>query len=49
LKDALDIEATLMPGKPGQFDVEANGRLVFSKHKESRFPEHFEILESLKG
>jgi len=29
------------------FDVLANGKVVFSKHREGRFPEHDEILKSL--
>ena len=29
------------------FDVIVNGTLVFSKHKEGRFPEHDEVLGSI--
>jgi len=35
-------------GKPGQFDVEADGVLLFSKHKAGRFPEPFEVIERIK-
>lgn len=35
------------PGGRGQFDVLANGRLVFSKQAEGRFPDHDEILALL--
>jgi selT/selW/selH-like putative selenoprotein len=35
-------------GKPGQFDVEADGALVFSKHATGRFPEPFEVIDRLK-
>lgn len=31
------------------FDVHADGKLVFSKHREGRFPEHDEILGALSG
>jgi selT/selW/selH-like putative selenoprotein len=38
-----------VPGKPGQFDVIADGRLIFSKHKEGRFPDHAEVIAALRG
>jgi len=31
----------------GQFDVLADGRLLFSKHAEGRFPEEAEIFAKL--
>jgi hypothetical protein len=34
-------------GASGQFDVLADGRLVFSKKAERRFPEVDEVLRSL--
>ncbi len=33
-----------MVGKPGQFDVVADGKVLFSKHATGRFPETAEIL-----
>jgi selT/selW/selH-like putative selenoprotein len=36
-------------GTPGQFDVVVDGKLIFSKHKEGRFPEEEEILRALPG
>jgi selT/selW/selH-like putative selenoprotein len=36
-----------VPGRGGQFVVEADGRLVFSKHDAGRFPEHEEIVAAL--
>lgn len=38
---------TLVPGSGGIFEVEVDGRVVFSKHDEGRFPEHDEILARL--
>ena len=32
----------------GVFEVVADGKLIFSKKKEHRFPDHREILEKLK-
>jgi selT/selW/selH-like putative selenoprotein len=49
IKQATNADAHLEPGKPGQFDVIADGKLLFSKHKEQRFPEHDEVLRALRG
>jgi hypothetical protein len=35
-------------GKPGQFDVVADGKLVFSKGSERRFPDPDEVVASLE-
>jgi selT/selW/selH-like putative selenoprotein len=37
------------PGGTGQFDVIVDGQLIFSKHKEGRFPEDEEVLRALPG
>ena len=34
-------------GKSGIFDVHADGKLLFSKHEQDRFPEHAEVLGAL--
>jgi len=48
LKDkGVDAKATA--GGKGQFDVVRDGELVFSKHKEHRFPEQGEVLSLLRG
>jgi len=41
------VDATATPGGKGQFDVLAEGKLVFSKHEQGRYPETGEILEAL--
>ena len=41
--------ATATPGKKGQFDVVADGELVFSKEAEGRWPEDGEIVAMLSG
>jgi selT/selW/selH-like putative selenoprotein len=43
------VTATATPGTKGQFDVLADGELIFSKHAEGRFPEEPEILAKLGG
>jgi hypothetical protein len=41
------MDATPVPGGRGQFDVVADGRLLFSKRDKGRFPESHEILAKL--
>ena len=41
-------DATAVPGENSQFDVIADGRLVFSKRREGRYPEEDEILAQLR-
>jgi hypothetical protein len=40
-------EATAIKGETGQYDVLADGDLVFSKWEAGRFPEEHEILGAL--
>ena len=40
-------EATALEGAKSQYDVVADGSLVFSKQSEGRFPEEDEVLELL--
>jgi selenoprotein W-related protein len=49
LRQAIGIDAQLVKGDAGVFDVVADGRLVFSKHREGRFPESGEILRALRA
>lgn len=37
----------LVVGKVGQFDVIAEGRVLFSKSQVGRFPEHDEVIARL--
>ena len=39
----------LIAGSGGIFDVSADGRLIFSKHRLGRFPEAGEIIRLLCG
>ena len=43
------IEVELVGGHQGIFDVLADGRMVFSKHTEGRFPGNAEVVAALKG
>jgi hypothetical protein len=44
---AHGIEATATPGQRSQFDVLADGKLVFSKVQTDRFPDDGEVLALL--
>ncbi|MBI4010520.1 MAG: SelT/SelW/SelH family protein [Candidatus Aenigmarchaeota archaeon] len=41
-------KVALEGGKSGILDVYVDSKLIFSKHKEGRFPESKEILEKVK-
>jgi selT/selW/selH-like putative selenoprotein len=41
------VEPELAKGKGGVFDVAADGELVFSKHRDGRYPEPEEIVRAL--
>lgn len=43
------MEAKLVKGDDGIFDVVADGKRVFSKHAEGRFPDEPEVLALLRG
>ncbi|NQV25663.1 MAG: SelT/SelW/SelH family protein [Rhodopirellula sp.] len=49
IKNATGIEAELVKGGGGVFDVVVNGNLIYSKHQTDRFPTHDEILSQLKN
>ena len=42
------IAASIAEGTKSQFDVLADGDLLFSKQREGRFPEEDEILAALR-
>ena len=46
---AEGYEALDTRGEESQFDVLADGRLLFSKQREGRFPEAAEIIAALRG
>lgn len=43
------MESELKKGANGVFDVAGDGTLVFSKHREQRYPEPEEIINALKA
>jgi selT/selW/selH-like putative selenoprotein len=38
------VDSTLTRGSGGEFEVSVDGKLVFSKKKEGRFPDADEVL-----
>jgi len=49
LRDELGIEAELVRGDRGVFDVIVDGTVVFSKHSTGRFPDDTALVESLRS
>jgi predicted Rdx family selenoprotein len=43
------LEADVTPGNKGQFDILADGALVFSKQELGRFPDDGEVASLLAG
>jgi selenoprotein W-related protein len=48
LKKEFGIEAALVTGEVGSFDVFLNGELVFSKSEAGRFPNRGEIVQKIE-
>lgn len=49
IEKRLKVKPELIKGSGGVFEVHADGKLIFSKKKEGRFPEEREIFEKLPG
>lgn len=49
LKKQRDVDATLVRGSGGEFEITLDGRLIFSKREQGRFPEFDEVLALLPG
>jgi len=47
--NANGLDASIRPGLSGQFDVLRDGEVVFSKHREHRFPSADEVLALLRA
>lgn len=48
IQDETGVKPELIGGAGGIFDVEVDGKMIFSKHKVGRFPENFEVLSQIK-
>jgi selT/selW/selH-like putative selenoprotein len=49
LKDQLGIDATLIKGSKGVFEVTRDGDLIYSKKATGEFPEQSAIVHALQG
>lgn len=49
MSEELGVEAQLIKGDNGVFDVFANGKLIFSKDATGRYPDEHEIVEALRS
>jgi selenoprotein W-related protein len=43
------VQAELLQGSGGVFDVAADGTVIYSKHRTGRFPDNAEVLQALRG
>jgi selenoprotein W-related protein len=49
LKKDFGVQAELIQGKGGIFDVHVDGKAVFSKHLTGRFPDAGEVSKLIRG
>lgn len=49
IEQAFGVASELVEGTNGVFDVVVDGRTVFSKYAEQRFPEPGEIVDALRA
>jgi selT/selW/selH-like putative selenoprotein len=49
LKRELGIDAELLVGGRGVFDVVVDGSVIFSKHSAGRFPDEAGLVETIRA
>ena len=49
MKETFDLDAQLIEGSNGVFDVRLDNRLIFSKDQTGRFPENDEIVSLIRS
>lgn len=49
MKNEFGVDAELIRGTNGVFDVEVDGELVFSKHRAQRFPNDGEVEAAIRS
>ena len=49
IKSALGEDASLIGGTGGIFDVNVDGKLVYSKHETGDFPDEDKLVAGLRG
>ena len=48
IKAAFGVETFLIEGAGGIFDVNVDGKIVYSKHETGEFPDEDALIESLR-
>jgi selenoprotein W-related protein len=49
IKGETGVDAELVCGGGGIFDVVVDGEMIFSKHQSHRYPEEQEIVDALRA
>ena len=49
LKTSLKLETDLIKGSNGIFDVELDGKLVYSKRETGEFPDEESLIQKIKS
>lgn len=49
LKTSLKLETDLIKGSNGIFDVEIDGKLVYSKNETGEFPDEESLIQKIKS
>ena len=49
IKRELGIDAELVKGRGGIFDVAADGDVIYSKHTAGRFPDDDEVIAAIRS
>ena len=49
IKDALGAESFLIEGAGGIFDVNVDGKLVYSKHQTGEFPDEDALVDEMRS
>ena len=49
IKSALGVEAFIIEGAGGIFDVNLDGKLVYSKHETGEFPDEDALVEEIRA
>jgi selenoprotein W-related protein len=49
LKKNLGADIELVAGSNGIFDITVDGRMIFSKFKQGRFPQAGEVISLIQG
>jgi selenoprotein W-related protein len=47
IKQEVGVDAQLIPGGGGVFDVKMDGTLIYSKKQTGRFPEPYEVTNRI--